>query len=887
MNQFSTHVKRGLGLFLLMLSIILLTPFKSFAHDAYFLQVLIDDHRYQYVGSVVEDNASWYQSESKHLEKELGKFGGLLENVNPKKDDYEEYEKDLKDDVMIFTFAPKEITGFWGNAKNHATKEDVEKAYLVQETLMASLNDALRVVNNGKPFESIKEMTEMGNKLARAINGSGSIEGFTVTKGKTLDGKPMKGLSKDDYITIVSEDGEKYEFPYRVKKGYSKKDDYSGDTEYLTWHQIMYQANYAYAVHGYTLRTASEMVKPSALEEMVVGMFENLFNQLRNLLGLYDINELVFNDGIRGSSAFTHGIMAKGWSDTATAYHWLFQALAWSLITFAIVKNLLQRNIATINPVMRVSLIESIQNLLVTGFILANAIPLINMLMFLNAKLVSVFGATAPNFSDLAGMNAYTNTLGGIIMQFAYLGIAIYLNFVYIMRAISIAILIATAPLFIVTIAFGGKWKQLFGTWMRELVGGIFLQTFHAFMLSFFFAISTSSRGIEGLIVLVALIPMTEFFRGLVMGQGGKVAHAMGMNTMTQASTMVGGALANKRSQKNNNNPNNGQKSSGRESSSTTMNDSGMNSFVGNSEKIKNNSQSMNQRQRMNATKQTQANREMPLHVAENKNHPDRANFMNTDLQTEPKGFVQKSMNAIQGVGENLSNAKEAFDDSKAVKGISAVGQGAKALMGAGQATIGASVALATGDDSHLQLARRGVHNMKSGSNNMVSSMKSLPDSTKAYSTTLPNGDLQVHRKAGAMAQQGIVGATMEGSGKTAVAKYTYDMKKFSPQDKKNLTSAYDAFKQNDTNAISHYRSQGIENMTKNGNGDLVVRYNQTGMEKMGIKSVQTIGASGKNARIVETKPAYAPNTPVTLSVPNYTPPQTPPQNGEKEKNQN
>jgi hypothetical protein len=884
-TKFLNHYKKAIAF--LILTIILLTPTKSFAHDAYFLQVLIDDHRYQYMGSVVEDNASWYQSESKHLEKELGKFEGLPLLVHPKKTDYENYEKDLKDTTMIYTFSPKLKIGFWGNAENNATKEDVEKAYFIQENLLPGLNDTLRVLNGGKDFKNIEAMTKMGNDLAVAINSGGKVGGYTISKGKTLDSKPIKGISKDDYVTI-KKGSEVYEFPYRIKKGYvGKETEYANDTEYLSWHQLMYQANYSYAVHGYTLRTASEMVKPSALEEMVVGMFENTFNQLRNLLGLYDINDLVFNDGIRGSSAWTHGIMSKQWSDQAIAYHWLFQALAWSVITFAIVKNLIQRNFATINPVMRISLMESVQNLMITGFFLANAIPVINMLMFLNAKLVAVFGATAPDFGNLSGMNSYSNMLGGIIIQFFYLGLSIYLNFVYIMRAITIAILIASAPLFIVTIAFGGKWKQLFNTWIKELVGNIFLQSFHAFMLSFFFAISTSSRGIEGMIVMLALIPMTEFFRTLVMGQAGGVAHSMGMKSMAQAGSLVGGALSSTTGgkAKQNGSSSSSGGGSGREKSNTSSNDSGMGNLAGNSDKIKNNSASMNQRQRLQSNKEAMGNREAPVHVSDRANSSEKGSYSNDDIQTSPQSKFEKAVNMAQAVPEAVKDLKES-------KGMAVVGGAMKAGIGATQMAVGLGTALAMGmeNPSMAKGAMKGVSSgndmMKSGASSMTSA---IPASTKTYATSLPNGDTQIHRNAKAMANSGVVGATMEGSQKSPIAKYTYDTSKLDKSEAKNLLGVYGAHKRNDTEAINHYKSQGIEGVSRNGNGNLVVRYNQTGMDKMGIKSVQTIGGSGSNARIVETKASNAPNTLRTIPVEKYksigTQPQPTPPNPNKTTN--
>lgn len=902
----------------LVMAIVLLTPIKSLAHDSYFIQVLIDDHKYQYMGSVVEDDASTFSDESKHLERELGKFQGLPWNVRPSKEDFEDYEKDkdLKNDTLIYTFQPKEIKSWYGTAKNHAGKEDIDKAYFIQENLMPGLNDALRVLNGGKPFESVKQLIETGNKLAVAINVGGTVNGYTITKEKAINSKEIKGISKTDYVTIRNSKNKKevYQFPYRIKKGYSTIKDFSDDTEYISWHNLMYQANYAYSVHGYTLRQAGELTKPSALEEMIVDMLESTFNQIRNILGLYDINDLVFNDGIRGSSGWTHGIMSKGWSDQALAYHWLFQALAWSVIVFAIVKNLVQRNLATINPVMRISLMESIQNLIITGFLLANAVPVINMLMFLNAKLVAVFGATTPDLTDLSGINAYSNLLGGVLIQFLFLGIMIYMNFVYIMRAITIAILIATAPLFIVTIAFGGKWKQLFGTWMRELTGNIFLQSFHAFILSFFFAIAMSSRGIEGLVVLFALIPMTEFFRSLVLGQGGGIAHSMGMKSMSQAGSLVGGAVSSatgggsKGRSTGSTKADNGGGGSSREVSNTSIGESGMSNLAGNSDKIKNNSSNMNQRQRMNSTKEAMANKQTPVSVADSKNVPDMDRFSGRNMPTAPQSGAEKAIDFMQSAKDGAGAVADVASGvaKTAIGGATmAVGLGTAMAMGMENPKM-ANTALKTAGSGrdmmssgqqkiaqHASQAKSAIGGavaggaFGSGVQSKVEGMrkKHLPSSTQSYATTLPNGDMQVHRPMSAMKEQGVLGATMD-SNKNAV--YTYDVGKLNPEQQKHLNGhAYNAFKNNDQDAMAHYKKQGIEYVNRNADGNMVVGYNQVGMEKMGIKSVQTIGASGANGRVVETKaPSMPYDTALTINTAPYTPAPTP-QTAEQPKNTN
>lgn len=864
-------------LFSVFLLISVFAPLKAEAHDAYYLQVMIDDHKFIYQGNVISDNASLLSKEWKHLESELGKFQGVEENESLPAD-ASDYKEKSKNDTMPYTFPPKELK----DPKNNATKDDIEKAYTIQDMLLPSLNDALIVLNDGKPFKSIDELLKASSKLGSAISNGGTVKlsgsdnTYTITKGGETSKRMSKGFSKDDYLTITG-NGESYVFPYKYDKKY-KNNGYEDDTQHMTWNMLMYQANFAYS-KGFVLRNSAELVKPSQLEEMVVDMFENTFNQIRNVLGLYSLNELVFSEGIRGSEAWLHGIMPKSWSDTAFAYHWLFQGLAWALITFAIVKTLLTRNLATINPSMRISLMENIQNFIITGFLLAMAIPVISMLMFLNIKLVDVFGATAPNFDNIGGLNNYSNMLGGIIIQFFYLGLSIYLNFVYIMRAITISILVASAPLFIITIAFGGRWKQLFWTWMKEIVGNIYLQSFHAFVLSFFFAISLSARGIEGIVVMTALIPLTEFFRKLVLGSAGGVSGALGMSAVTQGAGMLSGAVGKAGGMSKGGGKDGKVAPNLSKSSSGAGADGGMGQKTSaNSQKVQNSYNNMSQKERAGATADAMAFKETPVQFTERDGSIKDSSFSASQMDAKPTSEMSMG-EKVSALKDKISDGTGAMKDKVSEnKGVNlAVGAGRMAV-GATALAIGAGTAMAVGMENPkgmkqmTNLASSGVGTMKSGAGNFskLSAGTSLPNNTQEHADTLPNGDLQIHRNSAKMQENGIMQARMNSEGQ---AVYAYDTAKLPQADKQNVMRAESAFRNNDAGEIAHWKSQGIESVGKARNGATMVTYNQAGMEKMNIKSVQTVG-TGANARIVETKANNAPmHTPISLGASKFTRP--------------
>lgn len=919
--------KRGIALILTFL--FLLVPLKSYAHDAYFFQVLIDANQYVYQGNILKDSASnILNRETAHIEAELGDFSGFIEdnyNEVPIKG-YEESKVSSKT-YLPFTFSPMEAGEGWfdGKTKNNATQEDADRAYTIKDTLIPGLNDALRILNGGRKFEDVKVFIEMSSKLASAIrkaapSGTATISGYdsngnsktyTIRVGERASyskpGDDLKnGIMNDDYLVIFDGENE-YEFVYRMEKGYKEKGKWqnnvyrnnlynlTGDTKYITWNMIMYQGVYAYQVKGYTTKNGNEVAKPGALEEAVASLLENLLNGLRNLLGLYSMNELVLNEGIRGSKAWYYGTLPMSWEKNVMQYHLIFQALAWSLIVFAIIKALIQRNLATINPSMRVSLIEQIKDLLLTGVMLAFILPVIDLFLMLNNKLVDLFGAVAVDLDDLSGLNNYTNLLAGILLQFFYLFISIYLNFVYIIRSITVAMLTAMAPLFVVTLAFGGRWKGLFGQWMRELLANIFLQSFHAFILAFLFLSSTSSRGIETLVICFAILPLTEFFRGLILGQAGGVAGMLGMKTMMAGANVLTGnsrrIIGMKRVQSTDG------RSSGTSTSAshkTTISEAGK---LKSSERFSSTSSSEVMSKTPNQqVRQTLMEKEIPI---KNLNK----------MQKEPV-VIEKEHGLI--TSEREAKLKDIMQNIRDVDYANIGKKGAGVIAGTAMMTAGAGYALAFGgldkgaakDGADLvlrgaKLATPAAKSIASTTskvgkamlNNKVvkpSGQKSAPTFdmenpgrlTASAAVNLPpasggympqhffieggeNGsDFILHRKGAD--QYGVVKAYDDPTNSNH-AKIHYDITKLNAVDRNNLKYYANVFASEDKVKQNWLRRNGIENVGFNRKNELIVTYNEFGKKKLGFKSIQTTN----DGRIIERKANHASlQTRLTIDVP-------------------
>lgn len=560
--------KRIVATILAVMSVTALLPTQALAHDTYFIQSLINNNDYTYIGNVINDSASFFSDESKHFENELGVFDSKgsddiidkdissydLESLKSKKNG--DAKEGSDDNVMPLSFPGLETDDDKGK-KINANGEDADRAYYISTTLYSSLNDALKLVYADSKPTSIPDLVTKTEALLHS-----NVNGWTISYGTVSEGYEIGESEKDNgidescYVTLTK-DSLSRSFIYKIPKGYKTSagkvdlsrgvsSSFQNDAEFISWGTISYEAIYAYYCHDFTFSNAGQQAKVGVLEQGLVSLCQSVIGWVRNLLGLYSIDELVFNQGIRGSKAFYNGIFDSQWQSRVMIFYFIFLGLAIALIIFAIIRILIKRNIATINSSARYDMINGIQKLLISGFVLAFLFPVINMITKFNSLLVQVFYSTTQgSFQDMfINMSSNTNVLGAFILQFVYLFISIYLNFTYIMRGIVLALLIASAPLFVIFMALGDNTSKIAEMWIREFLANVFLQSVHALMLTFFTTVSISSRGIEQIIVFGSLIIVTNLFKGLVLGSAGETAGRFGTQATNTAQTMIAGALS-------------------------------------------------------------------------------------------------------------------------------------------------------------------------------------------------------------------------------------------------------------------------------------------------------------------------------------------------------
>lgn len=587
MNIKSKGLKKALTLMLLSVvtvgSVFSTNSIETHAHNAYYISIAIDEGRLQYVPTVIFEEVGW--GSNSHRENDLGDFAEKTVGDNsqvkdfniPSSIDYSQDEDKIKDNYKEFvTSGSKSLVfsfpGVHSNLfmeKRQANGKDEEIAYFVAERLVASFNDTmgwmmgLGGVKNTMKIEEFKNksatLANKVNDVARGKLASGSItigsETFTIKK--LTDSKLMPESDKTtiaDYVYITSSKGDSNVALVKVNKGYQTRDDITDsykaslksykDPQYINWQYVVLQGNYAADVKLITYSNIGEIIKPNAMELLLSGLIGALVSGLRTLLGFYELPDIFFNTGSR-SLTYYYGVMPKNWMSSARLLNFVCLIIALTVIGFAIVKLIAKKQLSTINVSERISLLEGFKDILVTVFSIGGFYLIFGTLVRVNYYLVDVFRASS-NFSssigDVSSMNA--GYLAAALLNAAFFIITAYYNIAYTLRAFTLAGLYAIAPLAIVSIAFGGKYKTIYSNFMNLLIGNIFMQSIQAIAVALFTSITATNnlKTFELLTILVAFIPFTNMIRQNIFGLSGGITDQAG-GILSAGKSMVSGAV--------------------------------------------------------------------------------------------------------------------------------------------------------------------------------------------------------------------------------------------------------------------------------------------------------------------------------------------------------
>ncbi|MGT8956831.1 hypothetical protein [Bacillus cereus] len=205
---------------------------------------------------------------------------------------------------------------------------------------------------------------------------------------------------------------------------------------------------------------------------------------------------------------------------------------------------------AAINPTNRTYIIEYAKDLMIVSICIWHLDFFYNIIFDMNTWVASEFKRAIGEQSldvfkpgqTIAQLSMDKNKDDYLFQIFAMLievGLSLWANFFYLMRAVSLYILMLMGPIMVGMWLFPQK-KQQTLYWMREFVGTVLIQGIHAITIWLIFVlVGKSDNTIIKLILFAMFIPIGEIVKGFI----GLSTNTVG--AVNRAGTMLGmGALA-------------------------------------------------------------------------------------------------------------------------------------------------------------------------------------------------------------------------------------------------------------------------------------------------------------------------------------------------------
>lgn len=535
--------------------------FTAEAADAhtYYIQAALDTSNWTFVAGVVNDKNGFVGNYT-----EVTRIGGnaLKELVTDNSyemfadklgsgDDLPETEGGNGTDNRVLSFPGFDPDRDWIVFTPQASDAQAERANYVKDSLIYDLNTAMQLV-----FGENGRLTYQGDSdtspiipfrddlvsLLNAVESEGSVNGWTVTHGVgDPDFEGDEDSSNDEYITL-SNGSESHVLRVSVKKYSSEMpasdlpdggaDNPTNDTKYVTWGTIAYEAivNSTLEEDAVTSGTVYNPTSEGVLESAIISLMAGLVDGIRSILGLWDLDNLVFNDGVRGTTSYVSGVFPASWQSYVWTFFLIAEILSIAIIMFAIIKNVLSRAAATVNPVVRASAMDQVKDMAITVIILAILPVVIIAVMRLSGGLTDIFSNMVGErtISDSLGHFSTGSSFGAIALGIIYLVVMIYFNFFYIARGLIAALLICVAPVCITLMCIGQSGKRKFSAWIVEFLATVFIQPIHAMIFAFILVIPYAGRPIETIVSLYLAIKLGQVIRRVLFPTAGDFANSFG-----------------------------------------------------------------------------------------------------------------------------------------------------------------------------------------------------------------------------------------------------------------------------------------------------------------------------------------------------------------------
>ena len=166
----------------------------------------------------------------------------------------------------------------------------------------------------------------------------------------------------------------------------------------ITWSMLIVEAVNNFSREGDEAVDADNVFSsnPNQLTKAIVGFFGNALNDLRSILGLWSMDELMFNEGWR-SGGYVGGIFPTSWEPTIWALFIFTEIIAAMILLVGIVMNVLKQAASTMNTIARIHAMSQIQDLLVCGIALVLLPVALRMIIAMSGNLVDIVSAMRPD----------------------------------------------------------------------------------------------------------------------------------------------------------------------------------------------------------------------------------------------------------------------------------------------------------------------------------------------------------------------------------------------------------------------------------------------------------------------------------------------------------
>ncbi|RKJ74449.1 hypothetical protein D7X33_19395, partial [Butyricicoccus sp. 1XD8-22] len=277
----------------------------------------------------------------------------------------------------------------------------------------------------------------------------------------------------------------------------------------------------------------------SALIETIWGWI------IQPFLGLSSLQQLIFGENDFGSlvwDTFTEGDLTTA---LAPMYNSLLAPSLLLLVGIIVVQGVrFAKNAA--NPQARSEFIQTGLTILLVGLILRFLPGIYDILFAINGAFVDFFSSVydeknngvIPTFDE----GLIEKAIGRILIELVLIGLAIWANFYYMMRKMTLIILMALGPIFLICMV-NPKWKPVTANWFKELLSTIFIQSVHALTFWFLAMLSVAQTNIVGTVIAyLVFIPVTIAVRNLFF-LGGQMNDNMSKAGAALGLTALGGVL--------------------------------------------------------------------------------------------------------------------------------------------------------------------------------------------------------------------------------------------------------------------------------------------------------------------------------------------------------